>query len=677
MDTVPVNERAPQDPHGSVVDRVLGHPLAYIATALILLLVFGWTFFTNPDRVAPTKDPAYYTWRTEALLTEEPQTLVEIEGPRYKDGGGMFAGGYRVSAPVLGGMLRHIAGIAPLSTTSFLMVGLPVLTALLLGAFAFQYRRDPLIFHGVALGAGSLYLTPPFVGYLDNLLALFFLAGGLLFLRDAPRSWPARVGLGLSLLMVGFTHPTTLVIFFMTLAAMAFVRLVYRRFELRSVVTDDGPALLVAFLSIVVTYALWKVGIWGQPASLGDAALLPPYESSFFLDRLVLWIKAMRPAINGPLFLLGAAALLMAGRGAEEDELTRVSIVWLAPLVGIFGFLAGASYPYYRFFNTTLAWVLLVGIGIWVAARFFISLARRGGVYRFAWVGLLALILVIATNFQKGLGAAGWSNAEGGWLSATEREQLDLLRLHLYLEGQPRPVVFVIDSDDTSPRVYGYTKLAGNTSRYGLPAGWIDEAYLYLGSLENYNSGEPTKVGHNTYNAVSTATFKDVQEGSGTEPPLVVLARIFNETGANAELFDASDSQLVAFAGDHETWIVDADGIDVMTSQTVQTKNVLRVEESEAGSGHVVRVVLGLLLLLLPGSLAARWLLRGQTFPEWLAAAPALAVTVGTLVAIGVLAVMRNPLGRGEAWAALLVSIAVTAVLAWRSNPPAPDPGRV
>jgi hypothetical protein len=663
------------------MDRWLGHPVAYILTAAILLTIFGWTFFTNPDRVAPTKDPAYYTWRTEALLTETPQTLLEIEGPRYEGGGGMYSGGYRVSAPVLGGLLRRVADVAPLSTTAFLMVGLPVLTALLLAAFAFQHRRDPLIFHGVAFGVASLYLTPPFVGYLDNLLALFFLAGGLLFLREAPTSWPARLGLGFFLLMVGFTHPTTLVIFFLTLGAMAFVRFIYRKFDLKSVIRDDGPTLVVAFLSIIVSYVLWKVGIWGRSASLGDAALLPPYESSFFVDRLVLWIEAMRPAINGPLFILGAAALLMSGRKAAEDELSRVSIVWLAPLVGIFGFLAGKSYPYYRFFNTTLAWVLLIGIGMWIAARFFISMARRGGVYNLAWLGVVALVLVIATNFRSGLDVSGWNNAEGGWLSASEQAELDRLRVTLANEGEPRPVVFVVDTEDTSPRSYGYTKLSGNTSRYGLPAGWIDEAYLYLGSLENYLRDEPTEVGEETYDAVSVATLEDARQGveASGQDPIVVVAAAFNETGSNAGEIESPGS---VDAGDGDVWVIGEDpatGDDVVTKLSSgpegdSTEGGPLSPSDDPGFLHVGRVLFGLLLLLLPGSLAARWLLRDASFPEWLAAAPALGISTVTLVTIGVLSVARSPLGSGKAWVALGISIVATAVLAWRSNPPPPDP---
>lgn len=666
-----VTPRAPvTSPSGpsTTLDRFLGHPGAYLVTAAVLLAVFGWTFFTNSDRVAPTKDPAYYTWRTEALLTESPETLLEIEGPRVEGGGGMYSGGYRVSAPVLGGLLRRLAAIAPLSTTAFLMVGLPVLTALLLGAFAFQWRRDPLIFHAVALGSASLYLTPPFVGYLDNILVLFFLAGALLFLRDVPRSWPARAGFALLLLMSGFTHPTTLVIFFMTLCAMAAVRLVFRRFDLRSVLRDDGWAIATGFVSIVVTYALWKIGIWGRAASLGDAALSPPYEASFFVDRLVLWVKAMRPAINGPLFLLGAAGLIAAGRRAADDELSRVSIVWLAPLVGIFGFVAGASYPYYRFFNTTLAWVLLVGVGLWTAARFFIGLASRGGVYLLAWLGVAALVVVIATNISKGLTTSGWNNARGGWLSADEREELDSLRAALAAEGGPRPVVFVVDTADSSPRSYGYTKLAGNTSRYGLPPGWIDEGYLYLGDLDELLADRPTEVGEETYDAVSLASFEEARLGTTGSEPIFVVARAFNADGANAGLFEPGVADQRVSSGDREVWLV-GETITRYTGAGAEVIDVRTSEPSPPGVGHVVRVVVGLLLMLLPGSLAARWLMSGATFPEWLAAGPALSAALLTFFGIVVLAVSRAPLGRGEAWAALLLAVAVAALGARRFAP--------
>ncbi|MGI8407498.1 MAG: hypothetical protein ACR2L3_03210, partial [Actinomycetota bacterium] len=141
MATTSLTQRA-QDGAGTPstgVDRILGHPAAFVATALIPLVLFGGTFFANPERVAPTKDPAYYTWRTEALMTEKPEDFLAVEGAF-----GMFEGGYRVAAPVLGGMLRQVADVAPLRSTAVLMVATPVLTALLLAGFAYRQRRDPL-----------------------------------------------------------------------------------------------------------------------------------------------------------------------------------------------------------------------------------------------------------------------------------------------------------------------------------------------------------------------------------------------------------------------------------------------------------------------------------------------------------------------------------------------------
>ena len=216
---------------------------------LILLALFGGTFITNPDRVAPTKDPAYYTWRTEALLSEKPETLLEIEGPAIEGSSGMFEGGYRVTAPILGGFLRQMADVATLRMTVVLMAVLPVLTALLLAGFAYRQRRDPSdLPRRSARVPASLLLTPPFVGYLDNVLCLVFLAPPLHFIPGTRTSWPARGSRSsASCLLAGLTHPTTLVIFCVVLGGMAAVRLLFRRFDLQVGDPDDGPMLLTAF----------------------------------------------------------------------------------------------------------------------------------------------------------------------------------------------------------------------------------------------------------------------------------------------------------------------------------------------------------------------------------------------------------------------------------------------
>ena len=667
MATTTLTDRAhtppPREGGRGGVERVLGHPLAYVLTAVVLLLVFAWPFLTDQSRMAPTRDPAFYTWRIEALMTEEPAGLLEIEGPD-----GMFAAGYRVTAPVLGALLRQVSDVAHLSSVTFMMVGLPVLIALLLAGFAYRSRPDPLMFHSVAFASGGLMLTPPFVGYLDNLLVLFFLAAALPFLAPSRESWPARLALGVLLLLCGLTHPTTLVIFCLVLGLMSAIRLLVRRFDLRSVIRDDGPMLVTAFLAAVLTVAIWTIGVWGKSVSLAEAALLPPYGVDFFLDRLVLWVKAMRPLLNGPLLLIGLVGLLAVKpwQRLGEDDLTRLSVAWLAPLVGLFGFIAGIAYTYYRFFNTTLAWVLLVGIGAYFALRFFLERAQLGGINALAWIGVAAVVFILVTNFSNGLKLSGWSNPSNQWIDPQTRTDMDALRAYLQAEADPdRPVVFVIDDEPPRPfQIYAFAKLTGNTSRYGLPEGMIDQGYLYLGSLGNYLAGEPTERGNETYDELSPSLLEDTQEGierSGEEP-IVVLASEFNKAGANVGR-PAED----AAAPDAEVLYV-SDGA-VMSGTTTSELLPEELAGPDATPLHLLRVIGGLILLLIPGLIAFRGLLPDGSFPEALGMVPALAASSLAIAAIAVIAVARSPFSLGLALASVVVAaVAASLVGGWAAS---------
>ena len=661
MTTTIDRRRAPQSgaPRGRItaIDEVLGRPAAFVVTAVILLAIFGWTFVSNPDRVAPTKDPAYYTWRTEVLISEPPDVLLEIEGAF-----GMFAGGYRISAPVIGGLLRNIPAVSTLHVTVVLMVVLPVLTALSLATFAYRQRRDPLIWHSVALGSASLFLSPPFVGYLDNMLCLFWLAASLPFLPATRTSLRARIAFGGFLVLAGLTHPTTLAIFCLTLGAMAAIRLILRRFDLKSVLRDDGWMLATAFGAAAVTLVVWTVGIWGRSASLSEAALPPPYGSDFFVDRMVLWVKAMRPALNGPLFVIGVAGLLAAGRRAAESDLTRVAIVWLAPLAGLFGFLGGLTYPYYRFFNTTLAWVLLVGLGVYFAARWFIDVSKAGGTFGLVLVGVIGLAVLIGTNFSTGLRISGWNKPGGGWLSDSQRRELDALRLTLEGSDEDRPVVFVIDDEPEEPfQIWGFTKLSGNTSRYGLPPGQIDRGFLYLGSLENYLSDRPTTRGEATYDKLSPALLSDAQRGiaDAGKPPIVVVASAFNATGANAEIA-SGEAPLGDVPGD--VWVLNSEGVNI--------KDISQrpPEEADAGLFHLVRVVIGLALLLLPGYLCLRYFVPDAGLSDAFGIAPSLALGLLTIIGVAVIAVARSQFSFTLSAVAVVIALGASGFMFVRSD---------
>ena len=152
--------------------------------ALLLLLVLGWKFLANPSLSAPTRDPAWYTWRAQVILEGQPVRVVQEWGPD-----GLFAGGYRVSVPVIGALLQRVTGIDRYSFSAFLMLGVPILTGLALGAAFFRSRRDPLVVLTTMLATVALFLTTPYVGYLDNITVLFLLSLMIPFVHEARTSW--------------------------------------------------------------------------------------------------------------------------------------------------------------------------------------------------------------------------------------------------------------------------------------------------------------------------------------------------------------------------------------------------------------------------------------------------------------------------------------------------------
>lgn len=649
------------------LDRILDRPAAFIVTALILVAIFGATFISNPDRVAPGDDPAFYTWRTETLMSEEPSVLLEETGPRD-----VLAGGYRLSTPIIGSYLRQGAGVAMTSMTIVLTVAVRVLIALLLAGFAYRYsstigfyrrkpglnepgkQRDPVIFHAVALTVGSLMLAPPFFGYLDNLLCLLFLTSSLFLLDGLRTSWGARVGFAALLVLAGLTHPTTLVFFCAVLGAAAGLRLLLRRFDLRSVIRDDAPMLLSAFAAVVVTYAIWKIGAWGPAVSLSEAAVPPPATQDFFETRLFGWIDQLRPLLNGPLLILGLMGLLVAGRDAFEREFSRITIMWLLPLAGVFGFLAGLSYPYYRFFNTTVAWVLLAGLGAGLLVRLFLTSARRTN--PLPLIGVFAVLAIIGTNFTSGL--ERWTAPDEGWLTDQQVTDFRALRVALEEEGQDRPVVFVLDSDATEPvRIYGFMKFSANVSRAGLPHGYLDRGYVYLGSLDNLIRDEPTEGANDDYLEISTDTLDDALEGierTGKDP-IVVLASTFNQTGANAEIVPGEFNLVQGGDRDTDIWSV-SDG--EVYDWSVGAPIVSDVEEEDSNILHLFVVLLGLALLMIPGYIWFRGALPDAGLAEGLGLVPALSLAMLTVSGFVVVAVTRTSFTTPFVWAGVVLAAA-------------------
>lgn len=513
--------------------------------ALLLLLLLGWKFLADPSLSAPTRDPAWYTWRAQVVMEGEPVRVAQEWGPD-----GLFAGGYRVSVPVAGALLQQVVGIDRYSFSAFLMLGVPILTGLALGAAFFRSRKDPLVVLTTMLAAVALFLTTPYVGYLDNITVLFLLALMIPFVHEARTSWGARTALFLIGIAAAFTHPTTCVIFGVVLMAVFGFHFLTSRFSLGSALKADGPMLMSVGFGMVAGLACWVAGIWGKPASLAEAALPPPYTADFFADRLMGWIGSLQPVVIVPFIVVAIVSTILLSRSAREPARTedQVAIWWLLAFAGAASVLTGATLPYYRFMNASAAPMALVGLGAFVTIRWFgsdrprsrvavwagaglmvwslfayllkDSLSENAPVWVFALMAVIGLLVLVRGLTADALprvaasalvailvfGSLGWLLYDGvsnRWVSEANQWAEQGVRTSLAAVNEvvsaagDRANVLVVNFGDKDEKFatntgYGWAKTYSNVFRTGLPGDAIERSTTYFGALDNFLAGEPT-----------------------------------------------------------------------------------------------------------------------------------------------------------------------------------------
>src|SRR5262249_15387647 len=150
----------------------------------------------------------------------------------------------------------------------------------------------------------------------------------------------------------------------------------------------------------------------------------------------------------------------------------------------IFGFLAGRSYPYYRFINPTLAPMLLVGTGLWALVWGARRVAKRLGWNREAFAaGAMVVALLIAGFWYLKPGFHTW-NRQTPWIDDPTLVAVTAARA--YADAQPgTPVVFVISPDPASATAWGAAKQAMNTTLGGLSGGEIARTFFFVGTPQD------------------------------------------------------------------------------------------------------------------------------------------------------------------------------------------------
>ncbi|HEX6230183.1 MAG TPA: MFS transporter [Actinomycetota bacterium] len=643
---------------------ILGSPFALAAAIALVLVAFGWTFLQDPSISAPTRDPAWYTWRSNLMMNDDPGLIAGDWGPFS-----MFGGGYRVAVPLYGSVLQRVAGIDLYTFSAFMMIGVPVLTGLALGVFVTRERRDPLLFLVTMLATAALFMTTPYVGYLDNITVLFVLSLVVAFYVPGRTSWGARVALFLLGWVAAYVHPTTCVIFGASLMAMFGLHVLTSRFRFGTALQRDGPSLMSIGFGMIFGLATWLLSPWGVAGSLADAALPPPYTRAVFLKRLGGWVDSLQPAITFPLIALAIGWVIYRAWKDRRpaDTAGTISAVWLIPLLGMFGWIAGAAYPYYRFMNATAALMALLGIGAWVAIAWLLN--RRGGIRFVAWIGVVAIVASLGFVWVKGRDAARWADPGNQWIDQPTRTALAGVRAIVENEPEDRPVVFLLNFGDTY-QSYGWSKTFTNVSRTGLPGDAVKRSMSYFGDVNEFLADRPTVLTDDTYNKMSRGFHRELtalrREYAG--PPIVFLIRQFNTNTVNEEFLDSGAPHLVPLGSDIA--VVTGEGLTTPSDGSVEAARAAEADVSEfyadhpgplGNLGHTLWVVVALaLLLVVPGLLAARFLGIEGTW-EKIALVPGISIALTVLSGVVVVAVTRAPFGTAHGWATLALATAIGA----------------
>ena len=646
----------------------LDHPLILIAAIAAMLLAFGWTFLQDPSISAPTRDPAWYTWRANLLMHDTPGLIAKEWGPFS-----MFSGGYRVSVPLFGAMLVRVAGIDLYTFSAFLMIGIPILAGLALGAFGYRVHRERLLFLLVLLATGALFMTTPYVGYLDNITVLYILSATLAFIPPSKTSWGARSALFLLGIAAAYTHPTTCVIFGASLLAVFGLHLVTSRFSLGSALKAEGHYLLSIGTGMVFGLATWLVGPWGVKGSLADAALPPPYTQAVFEQRLSQWVRSLQPMITVPLILLAIGWVVWRARKDRQpaSQFGTVSAMWLIPLLGTLGWIAGKAYPYYRFMNATAALFPLVGLGAFVAVRW---LLKRGDAKKLvAWVGVVAIVGALAFVWVRGRDASQWASPDNQWIDQPTRTALAAASAVVEHE-QGHPIVFILNFGDTY-QSYGWAKTFTNVSRTGLPGDAIERDFSYFGTVDNFLANEPTVLTDPTYNKMARGFYDELQKGlkEYPEPPVVFLVRQFNGSTENSALLDRNPPPDDLIKISIDIAVVTGPNLATPSPEAIAAAKQAEAETADlyanhpgvlGNFGHTLRVLFGLaLLIVLPGLVASRWFDLEKDRWIKIALIPALSFALVMIAGILVISVTRSPFSAVDAWITLGLAVAIAGAL--------------
>ncbi|HXJ64974.1 MAG TPA: MFS transporter, partial [Actinomycetota bacterium] len=393
------------------------------------------------------------------------------------------------------------------------------------------------------------------------------------------------------------------------------------------------------------------------------------------------WVGSLKPALIGPLIAIAIGSISVRTwrtrkQGVPMDEYPRMSLLWLLPLLGLLGWVGGLTYPYYRFFNTTTAIMLLTGMGAWVAVRWTQKRNRAVGV-------VVAVLILAGFGFimARGFGESNWNNntdLTARFLDSGTRSGLAAAQAYIAANDPDTPVVFVVDYRHGDRKAWGWAKSFSNVARSGLEGDEALRTAIYFGDLDDFLAGQPT--GHiklsqckpvplsKVYDCVSAGFFDEMktQLAPYQRAPIALLVDRFNVGSLNAKAGDQYPHVSKDVA------IITGPNLAPVDQQALAAGHAAGVAEARALASpagrfsdplHILRVLLVLaFLLVVPGLIAMRWF-QLDDFPSRFALVPGISFAMTITAAFFVKAAHRTPFSVADGVASIVVACGAAFVL--------------
>jgi hypothetical protein len=366
----------------------------------------------------------------------------------------------------------------------------------------------------------------------------------------------------------------------------------------------------------------------------------------------------------------------------ERESFAEILVAWTLPLIGMLGFAVGAAYPYFRFFNATLAPLALAAIALTVIVLWAFRVRQRPWRSVVPAVAVVGTALVLGMWWQRGL--SEW-NAEANvqqkaWLTPQIRETLAAASAFIELQPEGTPVVFVTDAQPGEIVPYSHYKEHANAIYAGLPGDRIADTTLFFGRIPDLRAGRASKSTDDPYNDIAKETAAAALPILERDA-LVLAPAVFNEHSPNLRVLEgcAHDTLNVPAgapacleAGDSALYFLRDLSTVAGPEESLQAaadaaRDARRFVASPPGpiaglAGTLLAMLRLALLLLLPGWLFYRRF-PNRTWPEGVALVPLLSITGVTAVGVVVMAVVRSPFTHTVGWISWALTVAGAALI--------------